>query len=194
MSELSAPHTLPEYSPSTGTFKITLRLPGTGAALTSATNAAASTPVKGGSVMLRVPGLPKNAKVATATKVAEPETPTPAPSTITRSRTAKEEAVATELTPVQPTPSTSKTTPSTTITVTAAQPAHTVSTTATGQPPLHHPPPNMPPPPPLTPSRRSYPPTSSPDTQVGGDGVRSNVILICSRLLRLNHSLHFDPL
>ena len=131
MSELSAPHTLPEYSPSTRTFKITLRLPGTGAASTPATNAAASTPVKGGSVMLRVPSLPKSAKVTTATKVAEPETPTPAPSTITRSRTAREEAVATELTPVQPTPSTSKTTPSTTTTVTAAQPARTVSITTT---------------------------------------------------------------
>jgi len=55
MSDLP-PHSLPEYSVPTGTSKITLRLPGTGAVSTSTTNATASSPVKGGSVMLRVLG------------------------------------------------------------------------------------------------------------------------------------------
>ena len=56
MSDLPAPYSLPEYSASTGASEITLRLPGTGATSTSATNTTVSTPVpvKGGSVMFRV--------------------------------------------------------------------------------------------------------------------------------------------
>jgi len=81
-----------------------------------------------GRVMLRVPGLPKDASTATAVKVAELETPTSTPSTTTRSKAAKEKAAAAEPTPIQPTPSTSKTTmPTTTAAVT--QPARTISTT-----------------------------------------------------------------
>jgi len=73
--------------------------------------------------MLRVSGLPKDTGAATTTKAAEPETLTSAPSTTARSRAAAGP------TPIQPAPSTSKTTMSTTITTTVTQPALTISST-----------------------------------------------------------------
>lgn len=125
MSDLPAPYSLSEYPASTGTSKITLKLPGTGAVSTSTTNAAASSPVKGGSVMLRVPGLPKEPKAV------EQETPGPSPSTTTRSRAAKEEVVTVDPMPIQPTPSTSKAATSVT---TATQLSRTISTNSTTTP------------------------------------------------------------
>ena len=82
--------------------------------------------------MLRVPGFPKDASVATAIKAAEPETPTSVPSTTTRSRAAKEEAAAAEPTSIQPTPSTSKT-KITTTTTTVTQPVRKISMTTSVQ-------------------------------------------------------------
>ena len=111
MSDLPAPYSLPEFSASTGTSKITLKLPGTGVGSTLITHAATSTPVKGGSVMLRVPGLPKDPGATATNKAIEPETSAPASSTNTRSRAAKDKAATTESTLIQPTLSTSKAKP-----------------------------------------------------------------------------------
>jgi len=130
MTDLPTPYSLPEYPASTWSSKTTLRLPGTGAASASTTNATVPAPVKGWSVMLRVPGLPKDTSAATMAKAAGPETPTSAPIPTTRPRAEKEEVAAVEPIPIQPTPSTSKTTMSTTISATVTQAARTISTTA----------------------------------------------------------------
>jgi len=60
------------------TSKITPRLPSTKATSTSMTNGTVSTPVKGGSAMLGVPGLLKDTSAATTAKAAEPGNPTSA--------------------------------------------------------------------------------------------------------------------
>jgi len=128
-SDLPAPYSLPEHPASTGASEITPRLPGTGATSTPTTNGTVFTPVKGESVILRVPGLPKDTSAATMAKAAEPETPTSTPSTTTRPRAANEEAPAAGPTLIQPTLSISKTTMSTTTTNTVTRPASTISTT-----------------------------------------------------------------
>ena len=66
MFDLPAPCSLPEYLTLPGTSEITPRPLGTGAPSTY-TDATAPTPAKGRSVMVRVPGLPKDTSAAVTT-------------------------------------------------------------------------------------------------------------------------------
>jgi len=72
---------------------------------------------------------PEDASAAAMTKAAEPKIPTSTPIPTTRPRMEKEEAAAVKPTRIQPTPSTSNTTMSTTAIITVTQAARTISTT-----------------------------------------------------------------